>query len=689
VVSNGTAVLGLGDIGALASKPVMEGKGVLFKRFAGIDVFDIEIGSKDPEDIIRACQLLEPTFGGINLEDIKAPECFHIEKVLKETMDIPVFHDDQHGTAIIGAAGLLNALEIVGKKIGEVRVVFSGAGASALSSARHFMRLGVQSQNMMMVDSKGVIYKGRTEGMNEFKEEWAVETDARTLDDAMNGADVFVGLSVAGMVSKDMVRSMASNPIIFGLANPVPEILPEEVAEVRDDAIMATGRSDYANQVNNVLGFPFIFRGALDVRAKAITPNMMLAATHALAELARQEVPESVMMAYGGDPIEFGREYIIPKPFDPRVLFYVSPAVAKAAMEDGVARVDLDLDEYRDRLRASLGPAMEVMQRMVSIARRDPKRVVLPDGYSDRIIRASAKVVEEGVAHPILVGRPERIRARAEELGVDLEGVEIIYPADEDEKREAYAQALYARRLRKGLTLAEARDQMHRGLRFGGMMVRAGDADALVAGIDSNYPETIRPALQVVGRADDVEHVAGLYMIALPDRKLLFFTDTSVNINPDVETLAEIAILSARFVRELRIEPRVALLSFSNFGSAPHALSMKMAQAVKRIKALDPELEVDGEMQADSALNYDLLRELFPFSNLSGPANILVFPNLSAANTAYKLMDEIGGADVIGPILLGMKHPVHVLQRGSTVQHAVNLITIASVDAAERGRANE
>jgi malate dehydrogenase (oxaloacetate-decarboxylating)(NADP+) len=687
VVSNGTAVLGLGDIGALASKPVMEGKGVLFKRFAGIDVFDIEIDSKDPEEVIRACQLLEPTFGGINLEDIKAPECFHIEETLKRTMDIPVFHDDQHGTAIIGAAGLINALEIVGKKIEEVTVVFSGAGASAISSARHFMRLGVKPENMMMVDSKGVIFKGRTEGMNEFKEEWAVETDARTLDDAMNGADVFVGLSVAGMVSKEMVRSMAENPIIFGLANPVPEILPEEVAEVRDDAIMATGRSDYPNQVNNVLGFPFIFRGALDVRAKAITPNMMLAATQALAELTRQEVPESVMMAYGGEHIEFGRDYIIPKPFDPRVLFYVSPAVAKAAMEDGVARIELDLDEYRDRLRASLGPAMEVMQRMVSMARREPKRVVLPEGHNDRIIRAASKVVEEGVARPILVGRPELIRKKAEELGVDLEGVEIIYPPDEEEKREVYAQALHQRRLRKGLTLAEARGQMSRALRFGGMMVREGDADALVAGIDSNYPETIRPALQVVGRADNVEHVAGLYMIALPNRKLLFFADASVNIEPDVDTLAEIAILSAGFVRELKIEPRVALLSFSNFGSAPHPFSRKVSEAVQRIKELDPDLEVDGEMQADAALNHDLLRELFPFSDLTGPANILVFPNLAAANTAYKIMGEIGGAEIIGPILMGMKHPVHVLQRGSTVQDAVNLITIASVDAAERGRA--
>jgi malate dehydrogenase (oxaloacetate-decarboxylating)(NADP+) len=686
VVSNGTAVLGLGDIGALASKPVMEGKGVLFKRFAGIDVFDIELNSHDPEEVIRACQLLEPTFGGINLEDIKAPECFHIEQVLKETMDIPVFHDDQHGTAIIGAAGLVNALELVGKKIEEVRVVFSGAGASALSSARHFMRLGVRHENMMMVDSKGVIYKGRTEGMNEYKEEWAVETDCRTLDDAMEGADVFVGLSVAGMVSKDMVRSMAENPVIFALANPTPEILPEEVAEVRSDAIMATGRSDYANQVNNVLGFPFIFRGALDVRARSITPNMMLAATKALSELARQEVPESVIMAYGGDPIEFGRDYIIPKPFDPRVLFYVSPAVAGAAMDDGVARITLDLDEYRDRLKASLGPGMEVMQRMVSLARRNPKRVVLPDGDSDRILRAAARVVEDGVAIPVLVGRPSRIRDRAQTLGVSLEGVEIVDPAEEDEKRERYAGALHQRRLRKGTTLADARDQMFRSLSFAGMMVREGDADAMVAGIESTYPETIRPALRLVGKAEGVEHVAGLYMIALPDRRLLFFADTTVNIDPDAVTLAEIALLSAKFVRELQIEPRVAMLSFSNFGSAPHPFSEKMARAVERIRELDPSLEVDGEMQADTALNSSILQEFFPFSHLRGSANVLVFPNLGSANIAYKLMGQIGGAEVIGPILLGMRRPVHALQRGSTVQDAVNLITIASVDAAEKDR---
>jgi malate dehydrogenase (oxaloacetate-decarboxylating)(NADP+) len=684
VVSNGTAVLGLGNIGALASKPVMEGKGVLFKRFANIDVFDIEIASEDPDEVIRTCQLLEPTFGGINLEDIKAPECFRIERTLKETMDIPVFHDDQHGTAIIGAAGLINALEIVGKKLEDARVVFSGAGASAISSARHFMRLGVKHENMMMVDSKGVIHKGRSEGMNEFKEEWAVETPARSLEDAMEGADVFVGLSIAGMVSKKMVRSMADNPVIFGLANPVPEILPEEVAEVRDDAIMATGRSDYPNQVNNVLGFPFIFRGALDVRARSVTPKMMVAATNALAELARQEVPESVIMAYGGDAIEFGRDYIIPKPFDPRVLFWVSPAVAKAAMEDGVARTELDLEEYRDRLKASQGPGMEVMQRMVSRARRAPKRVVLPDGFSDKVLRAASQVVAEGVAVPVIIGKPARLHARAEDLGVDLAGVEIVHPAEEEDQRAEYAEALYERRNRKGMTLAEANSLMNRAIHFAGMMVREGDADAMVAGIESHYPEIIRPSLQVVGRAEGVRHAAGLYMIALPDKRLLFFADTTVNIDPDAETLAEIALLSAGFVKELGIEPKVAMLSFSNFGSAVHPFSDKVARAVALIKEVAPDLEVDGEMQADSAVDFDLLKSNYPFANLTGPANVLVFPNLSAANTAYKLMGQIGEAETIGPILLGMRKPVHVLQRGATVQDVVNLVTIASVDAAGR-----
>jgi malate dehydrogenase (oxaloacetate-decarboxylating)(NADP+) len=681
VVSNGTAVLGLGDIGPLAGKPVMEGKGVLFKKFAGIDVFDIEVDAKDPEDVIRFCQMLEPTVGGINLEDIKAPDCFDIEKTLKETLQIPVFHDDQHGTAIIGAAALLNGLDIIGKKVDEVKVVFSGAGASALATADHFEHLGVPRQNILICDSKGVIYKGRTEGMNRYKEPYAVETEDRTLADAMRGADVFVGLSVRGVVDGEMVASMAPNPIIMALANPDPEILPEEVAEIRDDAITATGRSDYANQVNNVLGFPFIFRGALDVRARGINEEMKLAATMALAELARQEVPESVIMAYGGDPIEFGREYLIPKPFDPRVLYWVAPAVAKAAMETGEARIEIDLDEYRDRLMASQGPGQEVMRTMAARARRNPRRVVLADGEHDRVIRASALLVADGVARPVLLGREARIRQRAEEMGLDMAGVEVVTPSDQDEIREKYAQNFYSRRHRKGLTLAEARANMYKPIYFGGMMVHGGDADALVAGVDSNYPEVIRPALQVVGKQHGVDHVAGLYMIARPKKELLFFADTTVNIDPDAELLAEIARLSAAWVKDLGITPRIAMVSFSNFGSVPHPEAEKVRRAVALVKETDPDLLIDGEMQVDRAVNANLLMETYPFSDLKEGANVLVFPNLTSANASYKLMGQIGGAEVIGPVLLGMAHPVHVLQRGSTTQDVFNLATIASVDA--------
>jgi malate dehydrogenase (oxaloacetate-decarboxylating)(NADP+) len=681
VVSNGTAVLGLGDIGPLAGKPVMEGKGVLFKKFAGIDVFDIEVDAKDPEDVIRFCQMLEPTVGGINLEDIKAPDCFDIEKTLKETLQIPVFHDDQHGTAIIGAAALLNGLDVIGKKVDDVKVVFSGAGASALATADHFEHLGVPRQNILICDSKGVIYKGRTEGMNRYKEPYAVETEDRTLADAMRGADVFVGLSVRGVVDGEMVASMAPNPIIMALANPDPEILPEEVAEIRDDAITATGRSDYANQVNNVLGFPFIFRGALDVRARGINEEMKLAATMALAELARQEVPESVIMAYGGDPIEFGREYLIPKPFDPRVLYWVAPAVAKAAMETGEARIEIDLDEYRDRLMASQGPGQEVMRTMAARARRNPRRVVLADGEHDRVIRASALLVADGVARPVLLGREARIRQRAEEMGLDMAGVEVVTPSDQDEIREKYAQNFYSRRHRKGLTLAEARANMYKPIYFGGMMVHGGDADALVAGVDSNYPEVIRPALQVVGKQHGVDHVAGLYMIARPKKELLFFADTTVNIDPDAELLAEIARLSAAWVKDLGITPRIAMVSFSNFGSVPHPEAEKVRRAVALVKETDPDLLIDGEMQVDRAVNANLLMETYPFSDLKEGANVLVFPNLTSANASYKLMGQIGGAEVIGPVLLGMAHPVHVLQRGSTTQDVFNLATIASVDA--------
>ena len=684
VVSNGTAVLGLGDIGPLASKPVMEGKGVLFKRFAGIDVFDIEVNSKDPEEVIRFCQMLEPTVGGINLEDISSPACFRIETELKRTMEIPVFHDDQHGTAIIAGAALLNACEVTGKKLSEIKVVFSGAGASALSTATHIKRLGVKPENILMCDSKGVIYEGRAEAMNEFKMPFAVKTDRRTLADAMDGADVFLGLSVAGMVTQDMVKSMAKDPVIFALANPDPEITPEDVYAVRDDAITATGRSDYPNQVNNVLGFPFIFRGALDVRARTVNEEMMLAATKALAKLAREDVPDSVRTAYAGESIKFGRKYLIPKPFDQRVLVYVAPAVAQAAMETGVARIQLDLDEYRDRLRASLGPGREVMRWMTTRARNKPARVVIPEGHNERVIRAAVEMVEEGVARPILMGRPATVREKAAAMGLNLSGIDIVFAVDEDETRERYADELYNRRARKGLTLNEARQDMLKPLQFALQMVKMGDADALLAGIDSNYPEVIRPALQTIGVAEGNKKVAGLYMLAFPNRELLFFADTTVNISPNAETLADVALLSARFVRDLGIEPRVAMISFSNFGSARHPESDKVADAVRLIRERDPELTIDGEMQADTAVDMTRLHEVYNFSRLDKSANVLVFANLTAANAAYKLLDRLGGAEVIGPVLLGMARPIHILQRGSTGQDVLNLATIASVDAQAR-----
>jgi malate dehydrogenase (oxaloacetate-decarboxylating)(NADP+) len=684
VVSNGTAVLGLGNIGPLASKPVMEGKGVLFKKFAGIDVFDLEVGSEDPEDVIRFCELLEPTVGGINLEDIKSPDCFVIERRLKESMDIPVFHDDQHGTAIIAAAALVNALELLGKEASEVKVVFSGAGASALSTAEHFTRVGIARENILMVDSKGVIYEGREEGMNEYKEPFAVKTDLRTLEEAMTGADVFIGLSVRGVVTKEMVASMGERPIIFALANPDPEVTPEEVAEVRDDALVATGRSDYPNQVNNVLGFPFLFRGALDVRAKAINQEMMLAATYALSELAKMTVPQSVTAAYGGEPFEFGPEYLIPKPFDSRVLFHVAPAVAKAAMDSGVARVTIDVQEYGDRLRASLGPSGHVMRGVVAQARKRAMRVVLTDGYNERVIRACQQIVEDGVAVPVLMGREDKIQKICELHGIDITGTEIVHPILSDEVRHAYAEEFYESRLRKGLTRAEARSRMYQPSYFAGMMVRRGDADAMVAGIESHYAELLRPALEVVGRAEGVRRVAAMYMVALRDRELLFFGDTAVNIDPDAQGLTDIALLTAGFVEKLGIVPRIAMLSFSNFGSARHPSSDKVRKAVAQVKELRPDLEVDGEMQADTAVNSELLKEQYPFSTLTGPANVLIFPNLASANASYKLLAEIGGADVIGPILLGMKHPVHFIQRGSTVEDVVNLVTLAAVDAQAR-----
>ena len=687
VVSNGTAVLGLGDIGPLAAKPVMEGKGVLFKRFAGIDVFDIELNTKNPEEVIRFCQLLEPTVGGINLEDISAPTCFRVEAELKRSLNIPVFHDDQHGTAIIGGAALLNACEITGKKLDNIRVVFNGAGASAIATAAHFLRLGVRREHMIMCDSKGVIYEGRTVAMNEYKAAFATHTELRALGQAMKGADVFVGLSVAGQVTPDMVATMGDDPIVFALANPDPEILPEAVLAVRNDAVCATGRSDYPNQVNNVLGFPFIFRGALDVRSKAVNEEMMLAATRALAELAREDVPDSVRTAYAGEQIRYGRNYLIPKPFDPRVLYHVAPAVARAAIESGVARVTLDMDEYRDRLRASLGPAREVMRWMMHRARQRPARVVIPEGHNDRVIRAAAEMVEEGVATPILMGRPETVQEKAKAMGVDLDGIQVTFAVDEEEARERYAQVLYSRRARKGLTLNEARQDMLKPLFFALQMVRAGNADAVLAGIESNYPEVIRPALQGIGVASGVDHVAGLHMLAFPNRELLFFADTTVNIDPDASTLVDVALLCARFVRDIGIEPRIAMVSFSNFGSSHHSEAKKTARAVHLLRRRDPHLTVDGEMQVDTAIDMHKLKEVYDFSSLKEPANVLVFPNLSAANAAYKLLDNLGGAELIGPVLLGMAKPIHILQRGSTSQDVLNLATIASVDA--QGRDNQ
>lgn len=681
VVSNGTAVLGLGDIGPLAAKPVMEGKGVLFKRFADIDVFDLEVGSKDPDDVIRFCELLEPTVGGINLEDIGAPECFYIEETLKERLDIPVFHDDQHGTAVISGAALLNALDISGKKIDELTCVFSGAGAAAIATAELYISLGVRRENIVMTDSKGVIRSDRG-NLDRYKGRFATDRDLHTLADAMVGADLFVGLSIAGAVTREMVASMAEAPIVFALANPDPEILPEDVLAVRPDAMVATGRTDYPNQINNVLGFPFIFRGALDVRARAINDEMKMAACRALAELARLDVPESVEKAYGNERFRFGAEYLIPKPFDPRIMLYVAPAVAQAAMETGVARVQIDVEQYRAELIARLGRGREVMRDIMRRARQSPRRIVYPEGENDRIIRACALVLGEGIAVPVLVGRPDVIRDKATMLGVSIDGAEIVDLWGDEARRETYAQEFFRRRQRKGVTLAQARERMREPVFFGCMMVLQGDADGLLAGEDMYYPETIRPALEVIGTAPGVRRVAGLYMMVL-EREMIFFADTTVNIDPDAGTLAETALLAADFVRRLGLVPRVAMLSFSNFGSVRSPQSDKVRAATELVKQRAPELEIDGEMQADTAAQDEFRLDLYPFTSLRGRPNVYIFPNLDAANAAYKLMWRMGGAEAFGPILLGMGHPIHVLQRGSEAVDVLNLTALAVVDAQE------
>jgi malate dehydrogenase (oxaloacetate-decarboxylating)(NADP+) len=682
VVTNGTAILGLGDRGALASKPVMEGKGVLFKRFADVDVFDIEVNTHDPDEVIRVTAAISPTFGGINLEDIKAPECFYIEDTLKGMLDIPVFHDDQHGTAIISGAALMNGLEVIGKRMDAARITISGAGASAISCAELMVRLGARRENILLVDTRGVVYKGRTEGMNQYKERFAQDTDARTLSDALRGTDVFYGLSIANVLTPEMVKTMAEDPLIFAMANPDPEISYELAKEARADAIVATGRSDYPNQINNVLGFPFIFRGALDVRARAINEEMKVAASHALADLTKEDVPDSVLRAYGLDSLKFGRDYIIPKPLDPRVLLWESPAVAKAAMETGAARRQLNLDEYREQLAFRQGMGEQVRYYIMHKAQNCPqrKRIVFAEGEETKVIRAAAQITDEGIAAPILVGRSSVIRERIASLGLDC-CPEMVDPNQFD-RINAYAQAYYELRQRKGIALSDALKLVREPNIFGPMMVAMGDADAFVSGLTYDYPEVIRPALQIHHTSAGARRVAGVYIMIVNHRTYLF-TDATVNIDPTAEDLAEIACLSADFARQLGLEPRVALLSFSNFGSTPHPLSDKVRKALQIIHERCSDFAVDGEMQADTAVVPEIIDERYPFSQVKD-ANVLVFPSLESANIAYKLLARLGNAEAIGPILLGMGAPVHVLQTGAEVRDIVNIAAVAVMDAMNR-----
>jgi len=682
VVSNGTAILGLGDRGALASKPVMEGKGVLFKRFADVDVFDIEVDAHDPDEIIRVVKAIAPTFGGINLEDIKAPECFYIEETLKSMLDIPVFHDDQHGTAIISSAALINAMETTGKDLARLRVVVSGAGASAIACAELYVKFGVRRENIMLVDTKGVVYAGRAEGMNQYKQRFAAKTDARTLADAMKGADLFLGLSVKDLLTPAMVKTMADKPIIFALANPDPEIQYELAKEARPDALVATGRSDYPNQINNVLGFPFIFRGALDVRAKAINDEMKLAAAKALASLAHEDVPDSVLTAYGVSSLKFGPDYLIPKPLDPRVLLWESPAVAEAAMQSGVARQEIDLEKYREQLAARLGPGRRVRRTIINRAKAAPKRVVFAEGEAPKITRAAAQVVDERIGQPILLGNPEKIRQQVKELGLHF--TPVVVDPNSDGKQGLYAAAYFNLRQRKGVTLAHAHERIHEPNLFGLMMVHEGDADAFVSGLTYEYPEVIRPALQIFHTKPGVSRAAGAYLVIVCGQ-VYIFSDATVNIEPTAEDLAEIAALSADLATRLGLTPRVAMLSFSNFGSVKHGLSEKVRRAVELVRARRPELEVDGEMQADVAVVPEMLAARFPFSRVKDP-NVLVFPNLEAANIAYKLLQRLGGAETIGPVLLGLDAPVHVLQASDDVDEVVSIAAAAVMDAQERSK---
>jgi malate dehydrogenase (oxaloacetate-decarboxylating)(NADP+) len=687
VVSNGTAVLGLGNIGPAAGKPVMEGKAILFKRFADIDVFDLELAANDPQDVIRACQMLEPTFGGINLEDIKAPECFIIEAELRRTLKIPVFHDDQHGTAIISGAALLNGLEVADKEISRARIVVNGAGAGAIACAGHFVLLGALPENILMCNSKGVLYEGRQEGLNPYKARFLRKTPLRTLSEALVDADVFVGLSAAACVTGEMLRRMGPSPLVFALANPDPEIPYTEAIAARPDAIVATGRSDYPNQVNNVLGFPGIFRGALDARATGINEEMMLAATRTLAGLAKQDVPESVCRIYGLDDLRFGPDYIIPKPFDPRVVVRVAEAVVAAAMQSGVARVNLDLEDYRHGLEKRLGGDPGVTRVLIQKARARPCRIVFPEGENPTVLRACRVLVDEEIANPVLLGNAQEIRERATGLHLDLGAWEII-DVETHSRLSFYADELFRLRQRKGVTRTEAAGLVRSRNTLGALMVQLGDADALVTGLTTHYPDTIRPLLQIIPLQPGVRRVSGLYLTITPRGKLYFLADCTVNIQPSSEDLAEIAICAANTARRFDVEPRLALLSFSNFGSSRHESSDRVRLAVEIIRSRCPELLVDGEMQADTAVLPERIEETYPFSPLRGGANVLIFPSLDTGNIVYKLLASLGGAQLIGPILMGLAQPVHVLQRDSSVSDVVNLAALAAVEAQDNLRSS-
>jgi malate dehydrogenase (oxaloacetate-decarboxylating)(NADP+) len=686
VISNGTAVLGLGDIGPEASKPVMEGKGLLFKIFADIDVFDIEVDATDVDLFVNTVKAIAPTFGGINLEDIKAPECFEIEERLKAELNIPVMHDDQHGTAIISSAGMLNAVELAGKKIENIKLVVSGAGASAMSCSKLYVSLGMRKENIVMLDSRGVIRKDRSE-LSESKANFATARKIDTLEDAMKGADMFLGLSKGGILTKDVVKTMASNPIVFALANPDPEIAYKDAIASREDIIMATGRSDHPNQVNNVLGFPFIFRGALDVRATCINEEMKLAAVKAVADLAKEAVPEEVNEAYDERNIVFGRDFIIPKPLDPRLITTVAPAVAKAAMDSGVAQIQIeDWEVYKDELASRLGLDNKLIKNVTEKAKRNPKRVVFAEADNYKTLKAAQIVYEEGIAKPILLGKIKKIQELVEEYQLELGDIPIIDPrsSSENDRKQKFAELLFEKRKRRGITLVEARDLMRSRNYFGSAMVEVGEADALISGLTRNYASTIRPALQVIGTDDDVSKIAGMYILFTKNGPF-FFADTTVNVNPSAKDIVDITALVAKIVARFKITPRIALLSYSNFGSAEGEDPLKMREATKMLHEQHPNIIVDGEIQANFALNKELRTEIFPFSELARRnTNTLIFPNLSSGNIAYKLMQEMGGTEAIGPILLGMKKPVHILQLGSSVREIVNMVTIAVADVQTR-----